>query len=47
MAVRNNIHKWKVSTYNCKYFYDVEPKLDFINDFINKYDMFMLYSNTL
>ncbi len=50
MALRNNVHKLKVSTYNCKHFYDVGPKYDFINNFSNECDIifiqeYCLYEN--
>ncbi len=39
MALTKNLHKLKVSTYNCKHFYDAGPKYDFINNFINECDI--------
>ncbi len=47
MALTNNVHKLKVSTYNCKHIYDVVPKYDFINNFSNECDIIFIQKHCL
>ncbi len=47
MTITDNVHKLKVTTYNYKQCYDVGPKFDFINDFINECDIIFLNRNTV
>ncbi len=47
MALTNNVHKLKVSIYNCKHFYDVGPKYDFINNFSNECDINFIQDHSL